>query len=395
MSTENALAIDQDLKAAIEKAALTIKANADSFDLQYPGDTTVDNFYQLRSYDPQYAPGANYGWTTCFWTGELWAAYQLTGDVFYKNQALRHIESFARRVRERQDLHTHDLGFLYTLSSVIPAELCPEASESPAAKEAALQAAERLMDRYLKNAGVIQAWGDLTDVKQQGRVIIDSLLNMPLLFWASEVSGDTRFADAATAHIRQLEQNIIRDDHTTFHTFHFDPLSGAPKFGSTQQGHADDSCWARGQAWGILGFALAYQRLGDPALLEASQRCAQYYMEHLPQDLVPYWDMVFTDGDDEPRDSSAAAIAACGLLELAEITADQGSCYRQLAEDTARSLAQNYAPDLEVSDALLLHSVYSLPEGNGVDEGSLWGDYFYMELLTRLTLPGWKPYWKY
>lgn len=382
------------LDEALERALQTILANVNQFGLEYPGDTTVGGFYQLRAYDSQYPVGSNYGWTTSFWPGELWAAYQMTEDSQYRQHALSQVESFGQRIANRVDLHTHDLGFLYTLSCVIPAVLSPETPEGKRGRDAALEAAERLMDRYLPAAGVIQAWGDLTDETQRGRVIIDSLMNMPLLFWAGEATGDPRFAAAATTHIEALQQNIVRGDDTTFHTFHFDPHTGDARYGSTQQGYADDSCWARGQAWGILGFALAYKRLGDDRLRETAKRVAEYYLQHLPSDLVPYWDMVFTDGDDQPRDSSAAAIAACGLLELADILPDKAETYRGLAAATAVSLARNYAPDIADSNALLLHSVYSIPGGDGIDEGCLWGDYFYMELLTRLKISDWVPYWR-
>lgn len=383
------------LDCALERAQRTIRANIDQFGLQYPGDTTVKSFYQLRDYDPQYPIGGNYGWTTSFWPGQLWLAYQLTGERAYRDEALRHVDSFASRIADGIDLHTHDLGFLYTLACVTPAVLCPDSPEGTLGGEVAVKAAQRLMDRYLPAAGVIQAWGDLSDEEQRGRVIIDSLLNMPLLFWASGATGDARFAKAASAHIDALRRNIVRADSTTFHTFHFDAQSGDAKYGSTQQGHADDSCWARGQAWGILGFALAYKRLGDYRLLDTAHKLAEYYVMHLPADLVPYWDMVFTDGDEEPRDSSAAAIAACGLLELADVSSMNATQYRDLATSMAVSLATNYAPDLSESNALLMHSVYSMPNSEGVDEGCLWGDYFYMELLARLRIEDWVPYWRF
>src|SRR5262249_38946488 len=148
--------------------------------------------------------------------------------------------------------------------------------------------------------------GDLEDPRQRGRTIIDSLMNTPLLFWASQATGDPRYAAAARRHTVQLHDHMLRPDGTTFHTFYWDPGTGAPARGETEQGNADDSCWARGQAWGIYGFTLNYRATGDPSLLTAATRCADYFLAHLPADHIPYWDLVFAGGSgDEERDSSA------------------------------------------------------------------------------------------
>ncbi|MEO7123269.1 MAG: glucuronyl hydrolase, partial [Lacisediminihabitans sp.] len=191
-------------------------------------------------------------------------------------------------------------------------------------------------------------------------------------------------------------EHILRPDNSTFHTFYWDAETGAPLRGATEQGAFDNSCWARGQAWGIYGFALNYRATRDPSLLDAAWRCADYFIEHLPADAVPYWDLVYTDGNDAPRDSSAAAIAVCGLLELAAMESDSGRA--EQADAAARrilaSLVAHYAPaHSEDSDALLAHGVYDLPKAIGVDEGTLWGDYFYLEALTRCARQDWKPYW--
>jgi unsaturated chondroitin disaccharide hydrolase len=219
---------------------------------------------------------------------------------------------------------------------------------------------------------------------------------MPLLTWAGEQTGEPRFDDAVRRHTAQLREHILREDDSTFHTFYWDAETGEPLRGGTEQGAADESCWARGQAWGIYGFAMNYAVTGDEQLLEASRRCAEYFLRHLPADDVPFWDLVYTDGSDAPRDSSAAAIAVCGLIELASVETDAA----RAAEWTARahailaSLIANYTPaSAEDSDALILHSVYDLPKDNGVDEGTLWGDYFYLEALMRVARPDWKKYW--
>ncbi|MDO8942825.1 MAG: glycoside hydrolase family 88 protein, partial [Desulfobacterales bacterium] len=284
-----------------------------------------------------------------------------------------------------------DLGFLYTLAAVVPWRL----TEDRLARETGLQAAETLMQRYIPSAGIFQAWGRMDDPEQRGRAIIDCLMNMPLLYWASRETGDVRYAQAAESHSLKSAANFLRPDSTTFHTFYFDPASGAPCYGKTAQGARDDSCWARGQAWAIYGFALSYRYTRNPIFLQTARRVSDYFIAHLPADRVAYWDLIFTDGSGEERDSSASAIAACGLLELANwLPGARAETCRAEALAMTRSLYEHYSTqDAPASNAQILHGVYSKPGGNGVDEANLWGDYFYAEALMRLARPAWQIYW--
>jgi unsaturated chondroitin disaccharide hydrolase len=375
---------------AIAAALATVRANIAAFAAGYPDDTTRDGIYQPRPATDLLPEGANRGWTTSFWPGQLWLAWELTGDEDFRAAASGNVASFVERVDQGIELDTHDLGFLYTLACVAPWRLLGDER----ARGAALSAADHLMKRFLEPAGIIQAWGTLEDPGQRGRTIIDSLMNMPLLYWATEQTGDERYADAARRHAVQLRDHIIRPDGTTFHTFWWDPVTGEPLRGSTQQGFADDSCWARGQAWSIYGFALNYRYTRDESFLDAARTCADYFLAHLPSDGVAFWDLDFTDGSDQPRDSSASAIAVCGLVELAGWLPEgaEQDRYRERAAAMLASLAERYTP-VAGSNALLLHSVYDLPSGIGVDEGTLWGDYFYLEALARTVLPGRTLYW--
>ena len=381
---------------AVTAAVGTVRRNLVAFPTGYPDDTTRAGRYPLRPAADGFGEGGNRGWTTSFWPGMQWLAWELTGEDGLREAGLRHARDFERRVRAGEDLETHDLGFLYSLACVAPWRLLGDES----ARSGALLAADHLMRRFLEPAGIIQAWGDLSDPAQRGRTIIDSLMNLPLLVWAGEQTGETRYADAALRHVEQLRLHVLRPDDSTYHTFYWDPVTGEPLRGATEQGAHDDSCWARGQAWGIYGFALNHrllgEELGDERLLEASRRCARYFLAHLPADRVPFWDLVYGDGSDAPRDSSAAAIAACGLEELAAQESDPAAAARwaEAADAIVDSLARSYAPEpAEESDALLLHGVYDLPKGVGVDEGTLWGDYFYLEALLRRARPDWAPYW--
>ncbi len=386
--TPTATTTDTALAAALD----TVRANITTFGSGYPDDTTRDGLYPQRPATDQFPEGANRGWTTSFWPGMLWLAWELTDDEEFRAAASAHVASFAERVETESDIDTHDLGFLYTLACVAPWRLVGDAR----ARDAAIAAADHLMERFLEPAGIIQAWGGLDDPAQRGRTIIDSLMNMPLLYWASEQTGDERYASAAYRHTAQLRDQMIRPDGTTFHTFFWDPITGEPLRGSTQQGYTDDSCWARGQAWSIYGFALNYRYTQDESFLVAARTCADYFLDHLPADDVAYWDLDFTDGDDQPRDSSAAAIAVCGLAELATWLPDgePREHYRRRGAAILDALCASYSTaEHPESNALLLHGVYDWPSSVGVDEGTLWGDYFYLEALARAVLPDRTLYW--
>ncbi|MBF4457376.1 glycoside hydrolase family 88 protein [Pseudoclavibacter sp. VKM Ac-2867] len=377
---------------ALAAATETVRRNIVAFGAAYPDDTTTDGRYLLRPATEAFAEGANRGWTTSFWPGMMWLAGDATGDAAFHEAALAHAADFERRLYGDEDLETHDLGFLYSLSVVTAWKQTGDERW----RTAGIKAGERLMTRFLEPAGILQAWGDLSDPAQRGRAIIDSLMNMPLLTWVGEQTGDPRYADAVRRHTEQLRTQIFRADDSTFHTFYWDAETGEPLRGGTEQGAFDESCWARGEAWGIYGFALNSQAVGDPRQLEAAWRCADYYLAHLPSDGIPYWDLVYTEGSDAPRDSSAAAIAACGFFELAAVEPDpeRSSRARKAAYAQLDALIAEATPrPAESSDALLLHGVYDMPKLVGVDEGTLWGDYFFLEALTRASRPDWQRYW--
>jgi unsaturated chondroitin disaccharide hydrolase len=380
-------------RRAIAAALQIIDANLVTFAQVYPDDTTVHNIYPPRKplFDASMAEGTNWGWTTGFWPGMIWLAYELTGDDRYRQAGEGHIGNFTDRIERRIWVDHHDLGFLYTLTCVAPWRLLGHQS----ARRTALQAADLLMMRFWDKPGIFQAWGAMTDPNERGRTIVDSLMNMPLLYWASETTGDSRYATAAHRHACQLAAHALRPDGSTFHTYYFDTETGALRFVNTSQGHADDSCWARGQAWTVYGFTLNYASTRDEALLRAAQVVTDCFLVHLPSDHVACWDLVFGDCEGEERDSSAAAIATCGLLELVRWLphGPQRSRYEAAAEAILASLIANYAGHAPETNALLLHGVYSKPHGAGMDEGNLWGDYYYLEALTRVVNPDWRPYW--
>ena len=368
------------------RAADIIEGNLEQF---------TDAFQPSNSTNGFYTPSGNTTWTTGFWTGEIWLAYEKTGSSRLRAAGERQVESFLERIRNKVDVAHHDMGFLYSPSCVAAWKLTGNAH----AREAAVLGADNLMERFQEKGGFFQAWGAL-GAEDNYRLIIDCLLNMPLLFWAGEVTGNPDYRQKAAIHIQNAMKYVIRPDHSTYHTYFFDPATGEPRKGVTHQGYRDGSAWARGQAWGIYGAALSYSRLKNPEYIDIFEKLTDFFLTHLPEDLVPYWDFDFQDGSDEPRDSSAAAAAACGMLEMAKHLSEQkAQYYRSMAARLVRALAEHCAVrDSRESNGLLLHGTYakSSPYNTcpdlGVDECTSWGDYYYMEALTRLTTD-WDPYW--
>ena len=361
----------------------------------------TDHFQKAYSEKLFYQPIENNYWTTGFWTGEVWLAYEYALEKKEESaKELRrvadiHVDSFLNRIDKKIEVDHHDMGFLYSPSCVAGFKL----TGNPKAKEAAIKAADQLITRFHPVGEFIQAWGPM-DAPENYRLIIDCLLNLPLLYWASEETGDKKYSEIAEKHIHTAVANVIREDFSTWHTFFFDMKTGAPDHGATCQGYKDGSAWARGQAWGIYGCALAYKYTKEKSYIDLFRGVTKYFVEHLPDDMVPFWDLCFTDGDDQPRDSSSASIAACGMLEMAKyLEEDEAKEYISLAKKIMKNVYDLYAvKDLKESNGLVKHSTYSnhSPYNTcnhyGVDECNSWGDYFYMEALTRMH-KDWELYW--
>lgn len=386
ISFDKPMITQSEVQAALEAACAQIKHNLPQFTNACQNHSSVHQFY---------APCANDQWTCGFWPGEVWLAYEHTGDAAFKTAALTLVDSFLQRIEQKIAVDHHDMGFLYSPSCVAAYRL----TGSDVARKAALLAADQLLTRFQPKGKFLQAWGTM-GAPENYRYIIDCLLNLPLLFWASETTGKAHYAEIAQQHLDTCLANSIRADGSTYHTFFMHPETGAPSHGATCQGYRDDSFWARGQAWGVYGTALSYRATKNPNYLDAFKRTVAFYLTRLPEDLVPYWDMIFTSGSAEPRDSSSASIVACGLLEAAKyMPQEEAATYQTLAKQMMKSLVDGYAvKDAAQSNGLVAHGTYSkkspfntcTPEG--VDECVSWGDYFYMEALTRLS-KDWELYW--
>lgn len=373
----------EELENAIEFVYSKILDNLATFDTLVPGP--ISDHYV-------YTPVENKDWTDGFWIGMLHLAQEYRPNKEIAEVIEKQLAGFQYRLDHEVNLNHHDVGFLYSPSAVADFRL----NHTESSREMAIKAADVLMRRYLPTAKIIQAWGALNDKSQQGRMIIDCNLNLPLLYFASDQTGDNKYREAAGNHIKQAQKYLIRKDYSTYHTFHMDVDTGAPRFGSTKQGFSDDSCWARGQAWGIYGFPISYRYTGDESLVESATHLADYFLERLPEDKVCYWDLIFNDESGEPRDTSAAAIAACGLLEISmnlPISDEKRAEYEKAASEIMQSLANSYTTkNYPQSNGILTQGVYSKPGNYGVDECTMWGDYYYFEALIRMYKM-WYTFW--
>ncbi len=337
---------------------------------------------------PQYGDGLTYilndnvNWLAGFWPGLLWLSYAASAEPVFRETAVSLLPTFKSRLQKQIHI-THDLGFLYSLSARAQWQL----TKDTAAAQLALAAADELLARYREAGQYIQAWGPVGSVDKGGQIIADTMLNLHLLFWATEYTGDSRYHEAAYQHAQRSRHYLVREDGSSFHTYFFNQETGAPISGRTHQGYSDESCWARGQAWLIYGFALAAQWCDAPEFLEASRATAVYFLNNLPDDKIPLWDLRLPAHETPYRDSSAAAIAACGLLRLAHLTNDDNM--HEEGESLINALVSHCWETDPAGQGLLKHGALHIPKGWVPNGYLIFGDYFFLEAL--LTLNGKNP----
>lgn len=385
-----------DVKKALDKVVkivdhMMIKFHGDSFPAANSKNYVYDSVGNLKWDDSNY----DSVWTTSFWTGILWLLYDYTKDEKYKKEAQIHSELFRERIdnyynkdENEAGLNHHDIGFLYCLTTVADYKM----TGSERALETSLMAAKLLSKRYIDKAKILQAWGDMNDENQRGRMIIDCNLNIPLLYFANEFMPDDTYYNMAYNHVKTASKYIVREDASTYHTFHMDTETGKPRFGSTHQGYSDDSCWARGQAWGMMGFPISYKYTKDESLLELTKKVSNYFLNRLPSDNICNWDLIFQDDKDQ-RDTSAAAVAAIGLSELLKhlpIADEDRVEYENACLSITKSLVEKYMGTN--NEGILKSGVYFYKGGLGIDEYLIFGDYFFVELLIRLY-KDWDSFW--
>ncbi|WP_174864554.1 glycoside hydrolase family 88 protein [Streptomyces spinoverrucosus] len=321
----------------------------------------------------------NGDWVGGFWPGTLWMAHLHSGDDALRTLAL----DSARRLAPRQyDTTTHDLGFLFYPSWVTAWRLTGDDSW----QAGAIRAADSLIRRYNPRGRFIRAWGALDDPNNAGRVIIDTMMNLDLLAFATRQTGDEKYLDIAVQHATTTQRVFPRPDGSTPHVFDFDAATGAPIGPNTVQGYSATSCWARGQAWGLYGFTTMYRRTGNAQFLTTARALADFAIEALTADHVPVWDYRAPQQPHDIKDASAGAITACGLLDLAAATGR--SHYRDVALRLLSALSRTCLTRKSPrGEAVVARCTRNRPAEDGIEISLPYADYYLLEGILQVLRP--------
>ncbi len=317
-------------------------------------------------------------WCSGFWPGVLWYAYEQSGDEKIKEKA----ELFNAPLKKIafSPAYDHDIGFQLYCSYGNGYRL----TGNPEYKKILLAAADTLATLYNPNVGTIWSWPRKKEYPYN--TIIDNMMNLELLFWASKNGGSQKLHDIAVSHAKVTMENIVRPDYSAYHLGSFDDQTGEFLRGVAHQGYKDNSMWARGQTWGIYGFAIAYRESKVEEFLETSIKMTDKFLERLPEDGIPYWDFDAPVTDSTPKDASAAAVAACGMLELYYLVDDDQlkTKYYNASVQLLSLLTTDTYLSKEKNDAILLRSTGHMPKNSEVEVPIVYADYYYMEALLKL-----------
>ena len=355
-------------RAAQQAALMDSLAPADCFPASWEHDGTT-RYNSVK------------GWISGFFPGNLWYLYEYTGDS-------RWLEAARRRTAQLEPLRhnnqTHDVGFMVGC----PCSLAHRLTRDNYYRQLMIDASEALITRFDPRVGVIRSWNNKDKAENPYRVIIDNMMNLEMLFLASEFTGDSRFRDIAVTHADNTLKNHFRADNSCFHILCYDTRTGKVATQQGGQGYSQTSSWSRGQSWGLYGFTMCYRFTHDRRYLDRAVKSAAYFISHpnLPEDLVPYWDHYAPGIPDEPRDASAAAVTASALLELAKYVPEKEKLYYKTAKKILRSLSSDryLVPAGAKNGFLIDHSVGSKPAKSQVDVPIIYGDYYFLEALLRL-----------
>lgn len=355
------------LDTALENALKVIKSNVEHY---------YDRFQHV-SEDGIYPKEENKLWTMSFYPGQQYLAYLITKDEYFISKREQILESFKDRC-DNGHMQTHDIGFLFELTAYYDYM----ATGDEESKKLFLAAADKLMLRYNEKGGFIQAWGPIEPDAEKTRIIIDCMMNLPLLYLASELTGDSKYKEAAISHAEVSSKTLIRNDGSSYHTYWMDVHTGEPLVGATHQGFKDESTWARGQAWAVYGFYKSYIFTKNPYFLEVAIKCADVFLANLPKNDINYWDFSFTDKVPDIRDSSATSTFAVGLLKMSKvIDGEKGEAYQKSAIELLNILAERYQNnEAQVGAGILKEGMYH--RTNGARAYTSWGDYYFVEALA-------------
>lgn len=362
--------IEKGLSVSVEQSKLMVKSIWEQKTLL---PRTLDKEGKLITSDSKW-------WTSGFFPGVLWYLYEATGDTLLKEYACDYT---SRVEKEKYNKGNHDVGFMLYCSFGNGYRL----TGNEKYKQVLLKGAESLSTRYKDHIGVIRSW-DFNRVVWQYPVIIDNMMNLELLEWASKNSDNSRFASIARSHADVTLKNHFRADYSCWHVVSYDTITGQPEKKHTRQGYSHESSWSRGEAWALYGYVMMYRETQQKHYLVHAEKIANYILTHphMPEDGIPYWDYDAPDIPDTYRDASAGAIMASAFIELS--TMIQGELSRKcliMAETQLKTLTspEYLAEPGTNGNFILKHSVGSLMEHSEVDVPLTYADYYYVEALLR------------
>jgi len=337
-----------------------------------------NTFPQYYDYDGRIFFSSPSDWTSGFFPGSLWQIYRLTNDSFWKNKAA----IWTHRLEgQKNNYGTHDIGFIIMSSYGHGWNI----TKSDHYKNVIITAAETLSRRYNDQVGAIKSWDNSP---WQFPVIIDNLINLELLFKAYSLSGDINFREIAEKHLETTINHHVRENGSVYHVLDFDPLSGVRIGAAAGQGKSSQSTWARGQAWAILGFTIAYRETRNPYYFEIFEKVLAYYLQNVPDDLVPFWDFESCHGERAFKDASAAVIVAYSLLEMAESISDKDHSI-ELQQNSLKIfqalLDKNYISFDIKKPGIVKHNVGHMPRNLQVDVYIIYSEYYYLKSLYMLN----------
>jgi len=369
----------QQVKLDVQKELDYCQQQATRTLAEIPADTLMPRYIPADSAHWQYVGIRD--WTSGFWPGELWELYAYTRDPKWKNAAKEYTAALKPVAYSKG--FDHDLGFMLYTSFGRGYALTKDSSY----KKVLLAAADSLVTLYNPRVGTILSWPSMVQhMNWPHNTIIDNMINLELLFWASRNGGGHRLYDIAVQHANTTMKNQFRPDYSNYHVVVYDTVTGKVLKRVTHQGLADSSMWARGQAWAIYGFTIVYRETKDSRFLDFAEKLAGIYLKRLPKDLIPYWDFDDPAIPDAPRDASAAAVTASALLELSTYAKDKDKqqYYFQGAVNMLRELSSPAYQSGRKNDAFLMHSTGNKPQNSEINVAINYADYYYLEALLRL-----------
>lgn len=340
-----------------------------------PPDHFAKTYYEERD---QLRIRGTSDWCSGFYPGTLLNLYEETKDQALLDEALRYLHELEK---EQFNTSTHDLGFMMYCSFGNAQRINP----NPAYRQVLINSAKSLSSRFNPSVGCIRSWNS---EPEDFLVIIDNMMNLELLFWATRATGDSSFYNIARTHANTTMQNHFRPDNSSYHVINYNPTTGAVQEKKTAQGAGNESAWARGQIWGLYGFTMMYRETKDEKYLRQAQRISDFILHHpnLPEDKIPYWDFDAPEIPDEERDASAAAIMASALLELSHYADSAASKdYFNTAETILRNLSsESYKAEPRTNGGFILkHGVGHKPGNTEIDVPLTYADYYFVEALKR------------